>query len=140
HVLYGVDSFSRHEAVAAVRAELDVDGMLATNTNLLDGRRLTLEELTMVCDALPFLGAHRLVHVRGLLPRADSERPAASRRVGRGGRATSVAPEDAASGWLALASYVGRMPPSTVLLLEDGEVRSTNPLLFALNGKGRLRE
>ena len=50
--------------------------MLATNTTELDSRRLTVSDLTMVCDALPFLATWRLVLVRGLLQRADSERPA----------------------------------------------------------------
>lgn len=131
-IYYGADSFSRHEALAGLRAQLDSDGMLATNTTTLDARNLTLTDVTMVCDAIPFLGAWRLVHVRGLLARAGSERTA-----GGGGRrraratAATTAPEGAA-GWLELAGYVSRMPPTTVLILEDAEVRDTNPLLAAL--------
>lgn len=136
YLFYGADSYSRHEAITALRSELDSDGMLATNTTELDGRRITLPELTMVCDAAPFLGAHRLVHVTGLLAAAGSERPPGSRR----GRSTARTADDAPSGWLALAEYAGRMPETTVLVLEDGDVRPTNALLLALAQKGKARE
>jgi DNA polymerase-3 subunit delta len=137
YLAYGADSYSRHEATAALRSELDADGMLATNTTLLEGRRITLHELTMVCDAVPFLGAHRLVHVQGLLGAAAGERPAGTRR---GGRASTATADEPATGWLALAEYVDRMPPTTVLLLEDGDVRPNNALLLALTPKGKARE
>lgn len=129
YLFYGPDSFSRHEALASLRSRLDSDGMLTTNTTTLDARSLTLDQLTMVCDALPFLAAHRLVHVQGLLARAQAERPAGARR---GSRAPRHPPTDAAEGWLALADYVDRMPPTTVLVLEDGDIRDTNPLRAAL--------
>lgn len=137
YILYGPDSFSRHEAMAALRAELDGDGMLATNTTTLEARGLTLPHLTMVCDAAPFLAAHRLVHVTGLLGRAESERPAGGRRGG--GRAARPGGDEAAAGWMALAEYVDRMPATTVLVLEDGDVRPTNALLAALAPKAKVQ-
>lgn len=137
YIFHGADSFSRHEALVALRAELDGDGMLATNTTLLDARQLTLTHLTMVCDAAPFLGAHRLVHVYGLLARAENERPAGGRR-GRTPRSAG-ADEDAAAGWLALAAYVDRMPPTTVLALEDGDIRTGNALLAALGPRAKVQ-
>ncbi|MFN8559149.1 MAG: hypothetical protein U0531_18030 [Dehalococcoidia bacterium] len=82
-ICYGPDSYSRHQEIVSLRARLDTDGMLATNTTTLDARRATLTDLTMVCDAMPFLAERRLVHVYGLLARAESERPAGGRR-GRG--------------------------------------------------------
>jgi DNA polymerase-3 subunit delta len=136
YLFYGADSYSRHEAIASLRAELDRDGMLTTNTTTFDGRRLTLPELTMVCDAAPFLGAHRLVHVHGLLAAAASERPTGGRR----GRGTAPVSDDAPAGWLALAEYIPRMPKTTVLVLEDGDVRPNNPLLLALAQQGKARE
>lgn len=139
HVLYGVDSYSRHEAVAEIVTRTDTDGMLATNTTRLDGRRLTLPDLLMVCDAAPFLGAHRLVHVTGLLARAGSERPARGRRSSKAAPAGG-SPPDQDDGWLALAAYAARMPPSTVLVLEDGDVRATNALLVALGPHAKVRE
>ena len=136
YIFHGADSFSRHEAVAALRARLDTDGMLATNTTAIEARQLGAPaDLTMVCDAAPFLAACRLVHVQGLLARAESDRPAGGRR---GGRNAPAGDEAASAGWLALAEYVDRMPPTTMLMLEDGDIRANNPLLAVLTGKGEI--
>lgn len=134
-IFHGPDSYSRHQALARLRAELDRDGMLGANTTVLDARELTLPALTMVCDAAPFLSAYRLVHVRGLLARAEAD-PSAANRRGRRGRL--VASDDESAGWLALANYVERIPPTTVLVLEDGELRGGNPLLAALEPRARV--
>lgn len=134
YLLYGADSFSRHEALAALRAKLDTDGMLATNTTEMDGRRIELSALTMVCDAIPFLAERRLVLVRGLLARLDGAR--GGRRPAL--RAKKQSAEDEGEGWLGLAAYVDRMPETTVLVLEDGDVKAANPLLGALRSKARV--
>src|SRR3989304_8520450 len=81
HVLYGPDSFSLQAALVELKAELDTDGMLATNTSRLEGAQLQPQELAVVCNALPFLGAYRLVLVEGLLARFNQ--PLARRRRGR---------------------------------------------------------
>ena len=67
YVFFGPDSFSRGEAVSAIKAELDRDGDLAANTVVLDGNRTTPEEVIAACSTVPFLGSHRLVIVEGLL-------------------------------------------------------------------------
>ena len=131
HILYGPDSFSRAEAVAALKRSLDSDGMLASNTNTFEAKSLTLAQLTMVCDAAPFLAAHRLVIVDGLLARFGGRAPRARRR-------TSTAanlPEE----WQGLPDYVARMPPPTTLLLTDGDVPPDSPLLAALAEHARVR-
>jgi len=131
HVFFGKDSFSLRERLDELRSSLDDDGMLASSTVVLDGRRTSLAEVTAICDTVPFLAAHRLVIVEGLLARL-----AGAGRGRRGGRGPSA--ETAA--WLPLADYVGRMPPSTHLVLIDGEVQGENPLRDALKGKGEVRE
>jgi hypothetical protein len=51
--------------------------MLATNTDVLDGRAVTPDQLAAICDTVPFLASHRLVVVEGLLARFDPpDRPA----------------------------------------------------------------
>ena len=40
HLFYGEDEFSLHEEFAALKAQLDSDGMLVSNTSQLDGGRL----------------------------------------------------------------------------------------------------
>ena len=131
HVFFGKDSFSLRERLDELRSSLDDDGMLASNTVVLDGRRTSLAEVTAACDTAPFLAAHRLVIVEGLLARL-----AGAGRGRRGGRGPSA--ETAA--WLPLADYVDRLPPSTDLVLMDAEVQGENPLRDALKGKGEVRE
>ena len=130
HILYGPDSFSRTEAITALKHTLDTDGMLASNTNVLDAKALTFGQLTMICDAAPFLAAARLVVVDGLLARAGGR----VARRGRGGAAAKL-PEE----WQALPAYVAAMPPTTALVLSDGDVPAENGLLEALAEHGRVR-
>jgi len=126
YVFFGKDSFSLRERLDELRAALDADGMLASSTSVLDGRRATLAEVTAACDTVPFMCAHRLVIVEGLLSRFG------------GGRARKRGGEVEA--WLPLAEYAGRMPPSTHLVLVDTEAEGDSALVEALRGKGEVRE
>ncbi len=67
HVIYGEDEFRATEAVQALRAVLDLDGSLATNTTVLAARGLTPQTLVQHAAAMPFLSPARLVIVEGLL-------------------------------------------------------------------------
>ena len=126
YVFFGKDSFTLRERLDELRAALDGDGMLASSTSVLDGRRATLAEVTAACDTVPFMSAHRLVIVEGLLSRFG------------GGRARKRGGEVEA--WLRLAEYVERMPPSTHLVLVDTEAEGDSALVEALRGKGEVRE
>ena len=74
HVYYGADDFRSSEALAALRASLDDDGMLSTNTSVLAGRGLTQQLLTQHATAVPFLAGARLVIAEGLLTALGSRR------------------------------------------------------------------
>lgn len=74
HVLYGPDEFRASEALRALRASLDTDGSLATNTTTVPGRSLTPNELILHASALPFLAPARLVIVENLLTTLGSRR------------------------------------------------------------------
>jgi DNA polymerase-3 subunit delta len=67
HLYYGRDDFSLREAYDELRAALDTDGLLATNTTELAGRGLKPAELIQHATALPFLAEARVVVVDGLL-------------------------------------------------------------------------
>src|SRR5690349_14637470 len=123
HILHGPDSFSRGRAFAQLKQGLDTDGMLASNTNVLEAKSLAYQQLVMVADALPFLAAARLVVVEGLLARFGGR---ASGR--RRGTSAAALPEE----WRALPEYIPRMPPSTTLVLLDGDVPAESPLLTSL--------
>ena len=129
----GPDTYSRAEAVRALKQELDPDGMLATNTSTLDGSKLVLAELLSICDTVPFLAAHRLVVVADLLARPQTQRPR-----GRGSRNQAESP-GGNEATAALAEYVPRMPATTTLLLVEGVLRDDNALLRALRPLGEVR-
>ncbi len=136
YVLYGRDDFSLREELARIKGELDSDGMLSSNTDVLDGREVSPEQLMAICDTVPFLSAHRLVVVEGLLKRFNPpERPR------RGVRGTRGGSREALERWQGLTDYAQRMPDTTTLVLVDEELSGdSNPLLKALKSAGQVRE
>ena len=131
YLFYGADSFSRREALDRLKKELDVDGMLATNTVVFAARQTAPAEVIAACGAVPFLGEHRLVIVEGLFQQAA---PAAGRRPS--GRRSPT--RDASQGpWQALVDYVDQMPPTTTLVTVDGAVNEKDALFEALKVKGK---
>ena len=127
YILHGRDDFSRREELGRIKASLDPDGMLATNTDALDGREVTLEQLTAICGTVPFLASHRLVVVEGLLGRFEPpDRPR------RGGARPRRGPGPELERWLTLAESVQGLPASTTLVFLDDELSAGNPLFDAL--------
>lgn len=100
HLLFGDDEFRVEEALRALRERLDADGMLATNSSVLEGRRVTPAELLQHASALPFLGSARLVLVEGLIVAAGRGRAAIDR-------------------WRPLLDALPTLPPSTTLVLRE---------------------
>ena len=131
YVFCGPDSFSRHEALSALRSRLDEDGAISTNTTVIDGRQATPEEVMAACSTVPFLGSHRLVVVEGLLESMSGK--------GRRGRKKATPSDDDLGRWQALVGSLPAMPPSTTLVILDGGLKSDPPLLDALAGKGEIR-
>lgn len=132
HIFHGRDDFSQREALAALREGLDSDGMLASNTTIVDGRTVTPEELLALCQTVPFLSSHRLIVVEGLLGRFDwRERRG---RRGRPRRGEELGP------WRAAAEGLARLPESTTLVLLEGDVSQNNPLLGLLAPAADVRE
>jgi len=131
YVLYGRDDFSLSQAVESIKAGLGDTEVVATNTTSLEGRNLTLSELTIICGAAPFLSSHRLVIVDGLLGRFEAKQGKA--RSGRGKSRNGLGE------WEGLASYIEQMPETTVLMLVDGEATGQNPLLKKLSPFAEVR-
>ena len=130
-IFWGPDNFTRGEAVARLKTELDSDGMLSANTTILDGAHLDFDALIAACDTVPFLAEHRLVIVENLLAQGES-RPARRRPPRRGAAATDAQPTAIER----LAAYAATMPPSTILLLLEGDIRRDGAALAALSTAG----
>ena len=118
YILYGADEFSLREELGRIRDGLGDRESLASNTTLFEGKQVSLNQLMDACMALPFLGTHRLVIVEGLLARAVEEK----------------------GEWGGLKERVGGMPPSTALVLIDGELKKSNALLKGLSPLAEVKE
>ena len=121
YILYGLDDFSLSQAVGKIKADLGDWEMLATSTTNLEGQHLTLSELRNKCGAAPFLSSHRLVIVNGLLGRFEVKQSKPRSGKGKSGNGLGE--------WEDLDSYIKQMPETTVIVLIDGEVKGSNPLL-----------
>lgn len=124
------DDYRLREAYRELRAGLDTDGMLETNTSRFEPRGLTAEVLVQHLSTLPFMGAVRLVVVEGLLLAAGGARGTAER-------------------WQPLVDFLPSAPPSSHLVLieplpdrEDRLAVARSPLLKALRAvpDGDVRE
>ena len=127
YIFHGSDSFSRREAVEALKRELDSDGTVSTNTVVFDAREVTPAEVIAACDTVPFFGGHRLVIVEGALRQGQGG--GRGRRRKREQAAADV--ETARGTWWSLADYAPRIPDQTVLVLAEGD-RVDEDLLKAL--------
>ena len=133
HLFYGEDEFSLREELAAIKSDLDADGMLVNNTSTLDGRSLKPGELLAVCATAPFLGGRRLVVVEGLLGRFESPRSAGSgAKTEDRGRASDRG--------RACRQALAELPETTMLVFVDGELSAANPLLRLLAPVAEARE
>ena len=128
HILYGGDDFSARESLAEIKGALGDEGMLATNTTVLQGGNTTPGELIAICNTIPFLAPNRLVIVEGLLGLFEQQ--------GKG----KSSPKTKNSGWIALKECVGQMPVSTVLVLIDGKLKKSNSLLSQLASQAKVKE
>lgn len=125
YILFGTDDFSLRQKLEEIKSTLGDKESLALNTTVLDGRRLTAPQLINTCSTVPFLANCRLVIVEGLLERFDQS--AATRRA-------------ELSEWQTFADFVPAKPPTTILVLVDGKIAKSNPLLRKLAKIAKVQE
>jgi len=131
YILSGPDDFSLGQSLEKLKRGIGDPEALATNTTVLEGPQVTVDQLRSVCEAAPFLAEKRLVIINGLLQRFQS--PERRGRQGRG-RKTGTQPD----GHKALADYIPTIPDSTILVLVEGDIKNTNPLFRALSNKAKV--
>jgi DNA polymerase-3 subunit delta len=112
---------------------LDNQEMLAVNTSIFDDRQLSLSQLKDACSAVPFLCPYRLVIAKGLLGRFELK-SGSERRTTRSRAKLNSGLEE----WMGLAEYVRQMPPTTMLVLIDGEIKANNRLLKSVASQAKV--
>lgn len=130
HILFGEDDYSIHQAVDKIKKGLGSVELLETNTTVLEGHEVTLDQLRTIGQSMPFLAAKRLVIVNGLLARFEPK--------GRGKPAKSPSAKEPEL-WQALASCLTNLPESTAMVLVDSKIGRNNPLLKELTGKAQVK-
>jgi len=120
YIFHGDDEFRRAEFLQTLKARMGDPAMADLNTTTLDGRTVTLQEITDACNTMPFASDRRLVIVDGLLSRLRASMKASEKK----GRADLRTFEEK------LLAYVeDSLPPTARLVfLEPGKLDSKAPL------------
>jgi DNA polymerase-3 subunit delta len=131
YILIGEDDFSQTRELAEIKKGLGDQSLLEANTSLLDGQQLTVNQLRAVVETVPFLAEKRLVIIYGLLGRFEP-----SARPPRRKKATPPVEKEAED--KPFAECLSNIPEGTVLILIDGKIKNSNPLLKQLSAKAKL--
>jgi DNA polymerase III subunit delta len=137
YIFWGEDEFSIEETLSEIKHQLGDASLLSTNTNVLDGQNLTLNDLKAVGAAMPFLVPKRLVIIKGLLERFEPKD-----KSGRPKKSNSTSAKQ--DGSQLLADCILGFPESTILVFTDSiEVKKpflqNNPLFNSISGKAETR-
>lgn len=127
YIIYGKDDYRCHEALEKIKKNLGDQEMLSVNTSFFDSRLITLSQLKDACNTIPFLSPARLIIVDGLLGQFEPQY-GTGRRSNRSREKTDSRLKELQN----LAEYINQMPPTTVLVLMDGELKNNNRLLKSL--------
>jgi DNA polymerase III subunit delta len=133
YILWGEDQYSIEEKLVEIKTSLGDLSLLSTNTSILEGQKLTVNELKAVGVAMPFLSSKRLVIIKGLLERFEPKSKSSSPKKSSG---NGVKTDESR----ALADCIIGFPESTVTIMTDvvetrGSPLKNNPLFNALAGK-----
>ncbi len=132
YILSGQDDFSINQSLEEIKRELGDQTALATNTTMLEGQKVTLEQLRAVCGTVPFLAEKRLVIIKGLLERFEPR--GEYRRQNRSARVTKQPDE-----YKSFSAGIAGMPESTILVLIEGKITNNNPLFRDLTDKAVIK-
>jgi DNA polymerase III subunit delta len=137
HILWGEDRFSIEEDLQKIKNNLGDSSLMATNTSVLEGVRLTVNELKTIGEAMPFLALKRLVIINGLLERFEPKDKAAR-------PAKSTTQNKKADEAAAFADCLKGFPDSTITVLIDyiemgKKALQNNPLLQVISAFSQVK-
>jgi DNA polymerase-3 subunit delta len=130
HILIGGDDFSIRQALEDIRKAAGDPAALMPNTTVLEGVKVTPEQLRAACETVPFLADKRLVILEGLLERFEPK--------GRTGKKKSSKNGKEPEAWQPLADAIKNLPPFTELVVLGGAVKTTNPLFQEIAKSGKI--
>ncbi len=131
YILSGQDDFSLVQSLEEIKRSVGDQTILATNTTTLDGQQVTLAQLRIVCETVPFLAERRLVIIKGLLERFEPR--------GRPSRRKKTTLANQQDDFKSLSAYIGKIPDSTILVLIESRITNNNPLFRELADKAVVK-
>ncbi len=114
HLLYGEDTFTIEETVAAMKDGVGTADLRDVNINVLEGQQVTFEMVIGTASTVPFLADKRMVIVSGVLSRFERRAQNKGNAAGDPDSAPDIGP------WKGLADALPRLPPTTDLVFVDG--------------------
>lgn len=132
YILTGQDDFTLRCSLEKLKAALGDPSLLVANTLTLDGYKVSPDELRTACETLPFLAKKRLIIVDGLLGRFEFKGKRSERKKTSGASKRQDT-------YRAFAAGISNLPDSTVLVLIDGKIKSSNPLFKELLPRAEVR-
>jgi len=133
YVFFGSDEYSIQAAISDLKKSLCKTSVTESNIMQLSGTKLHAEELTTAVHTLPFFDTQRMVIVRGLLSRFDAKEKQVSVKK------KSKSADDERPQYQVFADIINSAPESTQVILSDGEIPKTNPLLKVLSPSADIR-
>jgi DNA polymerase-3 subunit delta len=134
HLLYGKDGYRARARLREIRDQLAAgDDMLSSNTTVLAGASTTPEELLAHASATPFLSAHRLVIVEGLLVRLSRSNQERKPR-GKGKQAPADDPLEAWRPALSQLADASVVPETTTIVFVEATLDERNAALTLVKG------
>ncbi|MBN1160955.1 MAG: DNA polymerase III subunit delta [Dehalococcoidales bacterium] len=132
HILIGLNDYTLRQALEEIKKSIGDPASVMPNTTVLEGARVTPEQLRSACETVPFLADKRLVIVEGLLERFEPK--------GQGKKKKSSRSPDPSQDFQPLVESMKELPPFTELVIIGGDVKSTNPLLLGLASLAKVRK
>ncbi len=133
YILYGPDNYSMHQTLETIIKSAGSEASAGTNIVELEGNRISLSELKVACETIPFLSDKRLVIINGLLERFESKARTATAKQ----KAVKV---DQNKHWQLLAECMKNIPDTTVLVLVDNQISNRNPLLKEIAASAQVKQ
>lgn len=133
YILAGPDDFSRTQTLEEIKHRLGDPSILAMSTTVLEGQKITVDELKHACETVPFMSEKRFVTVTGLLERFDAAQKAEKTRSTANNPQRDPTP---------FAACLNNIPDFTIAVLIEDELPAAakkDSLFKSISGKADTR-
>ncbi len=122
YIFFGEDYYSRHAAFKDFQTSLGDEEFINMNTTFLNANEANVNEVLAMIGTVPFLASSRVVVIEGLLSMFE------------------VSKKSEFGQWGQLENVARTMPDTNHLVLLDGKIRPSNPMLKVLGKAGYSKE